>query len=123
MKTLAKTMFVLLILMAGGLSMLGQTTFPVHCIKPLVASFSDMQSKIEPSAELIASTYHIYMEEQVPLESWMLHPFTNVSQEWDFLVEAIEEPIAVRKWMICCADWNLKTMQGSWLSIPVISLE
>jgi hypothetical protein len=59
----------------------------------------------------------------MPAESWMIQPFSTVSQDWDFLVEAIEEPIVVRKWMICCADWNLKTRQGSWLKIPDITIQ
>ncbi len=145
MKTLAKTMFVLLILMAGSFGMLGQT---------LMTYSSDIQSEIELSAVLTASSYQFYMEEKIHLEdwmieqsewkdesktipasagkvepesemlaeSWMIQPFSTVSQDWDFLTEAIEEPIVVRKWMICCADWNLKTRQGSWLKIPDITI-
>lgn len=145
MKTLAKTMFVLLILMAGSLGMLGQT---------LMTYSSDIQSEIELGAVLTASNYQFYMEEKIQLEdwmieqsewkdesktvlasvvnvdaepemlaeSWMIQPFSTVSQDWDFLVEAIEEPIVVRKWMICCADWNLKTRQISWLKIPDITI-
>jgi len=145
MKTLAKTMFVLLILMAGSLGMLGQT---------LMTYSSDIQSEIELSAVLTTSNYQFYMEEKIQLEdwmieqsewkdesktvlasvvevdaepemlaeSWMIQPFSTVSQDWDFLTEAVEEPIAVRKWMICCADWNLETRQGSWLKIPDITI-
>jgi hypothetical protein len=146
MKTLAETMFVLLILMAGSLGMLGQT---------LMTNSSDIQSEIELSAVLTAGNYQFYMEEKIqledwmieqsewkdeskavlasvlkvepepemPAESWMIQPFSTVSQDWDFLVEAIEKPIVVRKWMICCADWNLKTMQGNWLKVPDITIQ
>lgn len=145
MKTLAKTMFVLLILMAGSLGMLGQT---------LMTYSSDIQSEIELSAVHTASNYQFYMEAKIHLEdwmieqsewkdesktvlaslvkvdaepemlaeSWMIQPFSTVSQDWDFLAEVIEEPLVVRKWMICCADWNLKTRQGSWLKIPDITI-
>jgi hypothetical protein len=156
MKTLAKTMFVLLFLMAGSLGMLGQNTLLVNDIQPLLAYSSDIQIEIELSGELTASSYRFYMEEKVQLEdwmieqgewkdesttvlafavkvepesemlaeSWMIQPFSAGSQEtWDFLVEAIEEPLEVRKWMICCADWNLKTRQGTYLKIPAITLQ
>jgi len=146
MKALAKTMFVLLILTANCLGMLGQTTFFVNDIQPLSVYYTDTQSDIELSAEFTASTYQFYMEERIQfedwmivqeewkngsvtelasvlkvepepemlVESWMIQPFSTVSQDWDFLAEAIEEPLVVRKWMICCTDWNLITMQSSW---------
>lgn len=141
MKALAKTMFVLPILMAGSLGLLGQNTILVNDIQPLLAYSSDIQSEIELSAELTASTYQFYMEERIQFEdwmivqsewknesktelasvlkvelesemlteSWMIQPFSTVSQNWDFLAEATEEPLVVCKWMICCTDWNLKT--------------
>ena len=146
MKVLAKTMFVLLILTAGSLAVLGQHTLFVNDIQPLLAYSTDTQSDIELSAELTASTYQFYMEERIQfedwmivqkewknesrteltsvlkvepeseilVESWMIQPFSTVSQDWDFLAEAIEEPLVVRKWMICCTDWNLITMQAGW---------
>ena len=146
MKALAKTIFVLLILTAGSLGMLGQNTLFVNDIQPLLAYSSDTQSEIELSAVLTASTYQFYMEESIQfedwmivqkewknesktelasvlkvepepemlIESWMIQPFSTVSQDWDFLAEAIEEPLVLRKWMICCTDWNLITMPGSW---------
>ena len=146
MKVLAKTMFVLLIVTAGGLGVLGQNTLFVNDIQTLLAYSTDTQSEIELSAELTASTYQFYMEERLQfedwmivqkewknesrtepasvlkvepesemlVESWMIQPFSTVSQDWDFLAEAIEEPLVVRKWMICCTDWNLITMQASW---------
>ena len=146
MKALAKTIFVLLILTAGSLGMLGQNTVFVNNIQPLLAYSSDTQSEIELSAVLTASTYQFYMEERIQfedwmivqkewknesktelaallsvepesemlVESWMIQPFSTVSQDWDFLTEAIEEPLVLRKWMICCTDWNLITMQASW---------
>ena len=122
MKTLAKTMFVLLILMAGSLGMLGQNTLLINNIQPLMTYSSDIQSEIELSAVLTAGNYQFYMEEKIQLEDWMIQPFSTVSQDWDFLAEAIEEPIVVRKWMICCADWNLETRQGIWLKIPDITI-
>ncbi len=146
MKVLAKTMFVLLILTAGSLGVLGQNTLFVNDIQPLLTYSTDTQSEIVLSAELTASTYQFYMEERIQFEdwmivqkewknesrtelasvlkvepesemlfeSWMIQPFSTVSQDWDFLAEAIEEPLVVRKWMICCTDWNLITMQASW---------
>ena len=138
MKSLAKTMFVLLILMAGSLGMLGQKTIFVNDIQPLLAHSSDIQSEIELSAEFTASTYQFYMEERIHfedwmivqsewknesktelasvlkvepesemlVESWMIQPFSTLSQDWDFLAEAIEEPLVLREWMICCTDWE-----------------
>ena len=146
MKTLAKTIFVLLILMAGSLGMLGQN---------LMTYSSDIQSEIELSAVLTAGNYQFYMEEKIQLEdwmieqsewrdksktvpasvvkveaepemlaeSWMIQPFSSISQDWDFLAEEIEEPLVVRKWMICCAEWNLETRQGNWLRIPDITIQ
>jgi hypothetical protein len=155
MKALAKTMLVLLILLASSLGMLGQNTFLVNDLQPLLAQTSGIQNEIELSAEFFANTYHFYMEEKIQLEdwmiiqsewkdesqtgllsalkaepesemlieSWMIQPFSTVSQDWDFLAETIEEPLEVRKWMICCTDWNLKTRQGSWLKIPDFTLQ
>ena len=146
MKVLAKTMFVLLILTASSLAVLGQNTLFVNDIQPLLTYSTDTQSEIVLSAELTASTYQFYMEERIQFEdwmivqkewknesrtelasflkvepesemlfeSWMIQPFSTVSQDWDFLAEAIEEPLVVRKWMICCTDWNLITMQACW---------
>ena len=154
MKTLAKTMFVLLILMAGSFGMQGQNTLLVNDIQPLLAFSSDIQSEIELSAEFTASSYQFYMEEKIQLEdlmivqsewrdesktvlasvvkvepepemlteSWMIQLFSTSSQDWDFLSETVEEPLVVRKWMICCTDWNLKTRQGNWMKIPDITI-
>jgi hypothetical protein len=77
MRALAKTMFVLLILTAGSLDMLGQNTLFVNDIPPLLAFSSDTQSEIELSAVLTASTYQFYMEERIQIEDWMI-----VQKEW-----------------------------------------
>ena len=154
MKVLAKTMFVLLILTAGSLAVLGQHTLFVNNIQPLLAYSTDTQSDIELSAELTASTYQFYMEERIQFEdwmivqsewrdesktvlasvvkvepepemlteSWMIQPFSTFSRDWEFLSVETEEPLEVRKWMICCADWNLKPSQSSWLKIPDITI-
>lgn len=155
MKSLAKKMFVGLILLASSLGMLGQTNLLVNDIQPLPSHSTDIQIEIELTAELTASTYQFYMEEKIQLEdwmivqnewkdvstsglsafiktdaepemlteSWMINPFSSVSQEWDFLTEVIEEPLVVRKWMICCTDWNLKTRQGSQLKVPDFTIQ
>ena len=116
MKTLAKTMFVLLILMAGSLGMLGQNTIMTYSY--------DIQSEIELSAVLTADSYQFYMEEKIQLEDWMIEQSEwKDKSNWDFLAEETEEPLVVRKWMICCADWNLKTMQGNWLKVPDITIQ
>ena len=70
--------------------------------------------KKESKTEL-ASVLKVEPEPEMLIESWMIQPFsTTVTQDWDFLTEAIEEPLVLRKWMICCTDWNLITMPGSW---------
>jgi hypothetical protein len=154
MKALAKTICVLFFLLAGSLVVLGQNALFLNDIHPLLAYSSDVQSEIELSAEITASSYQFYMEEKIQLEDWMItqsewqegsrknlvsalkvepepemlterwmiQPFTTLSQDWEFLAEVIEEPIEVRKWMICCADWNLKTRQANQLKIPDITL-
>lgn len=155
MKTLAKTIFVLLMLMAGSFGMLAQNTFLFKDIQPLPAYSSNIQSDIELSVEFTANAYQFYVEEKIHvedwmieqsewedvsktilayaitvesepemlIESWMIRPFSSVSQDWDFLTVAIEEPLEVRKWMICCADWNLITRQGNWLKIPDFNIQ
>jgi hypothetical protein len=71
-----------------------------------------------------AAVLRVEPESGIPTESWMIRPFRAGSQEtWDFLLEVAEEPIEVRKWMICCTDWNLKTRPASGLSSPVITLD
>ena len=63
--------------------------------------------KNESKTEL-ASILKVEPEPEMLIESWMIQPFsTTVSQDWDFLTETIEEPLVLRKWMICCTDWNL----------------
>ncbi len=72
-----------------------------------------------PVSALMAET-----ESEMPLEGWMIRPFSSVSREtWDFLMETTEEPIEVRKWMICCTDWNIETRQTGWLKIPEITIK
>lgn len=154
MKILAKTMFVLFVLMAGSFGMLAQNTLLLNNIQPIMAFSSDIQSEFELSVELTTSSYQFYKEEKIQLEdwmieqgewaeksktplafaiqtepepellteSWMIFPFSGVSQDWEFLKVEREEPIEVRKWMICCADWNLKARQGDWLKIPDITI-
>jgi hypothetical protein len=156
MKSLTKTMFVLLFLMAGSLVMFGQNTLLINNIRTLLAYTDDIRDEIELSAEHTAHAYRFYMEEKVPLEDWMIEqsswrqgsfhtlasdihvepepeietepwmirPFTPGCQEtWEFLVETEEKPLEVRKWMICCTDWNLKMHRVSWPKSPVITLE
>ena len=71
----------------------------------------------------LTSFLEVEPESEMLTESWMIQPFSTVSQDWDFLAETIEEPLVVRKWMICCADWNLKTRQGSMLKIPDFNIQ
>lgn len=74
------------------------------------------------SKTVVASVMQVEPEPEVETESWMIKPFSTVSQDWEFLAVTSEEPLVVRKWMICCADWNLKTKQSSWLKIPDITI-
>ncbi len=74
------------------------------------------------SKTVLASVIPVEPEPEMLIESWMIQPFSTVSQDWEFLAVATEEPLEVRKWMICCADWNLKTNQSSWLKIPDITI-
>ncbi len=153
MKKLAKTMAILLILIAGSHIMLGQNTFLINEIQPLLAYASDIQNDIELSAEVTARSYQFYMEEKVQLEdwmieqsewkqesatnfasatkvdseteltaaTWMIRPFSAFTSEpWDFLEEEQEEPLRFHRWMICCADWNIKVRQNNASSIPAI---
>jgi len=77
----------------------------------------------DASKTLLAYALKVEPEPDMLTESWMIQPFSSLSQDWDFLTVAIEEPLEVRKWMICCADWNLKTRQGNWLKIPDITIQ
>ena len=76
----------------------------------------------EGSGTVPVSAIQVEPEPEMLTESWMIQPFATVSQDWEFLTDTIEEPLEVRKWMICCADWNLKTRQGNFLKIPDITL-
>ncbi len=62
-------------------------------------------------------------EAEITTEDWMMRPFSAVTQDWEFLTEGVEEPLVVRKWMICCADWNLKHRQINLLKVPNITLK
>jgi hypothetical protein len=78
----------------------------------------------ESPLSALASDVLIEPEPEIVAEEWMIQPFSAGTQEtWEFLVETIEEPIKVRKWMVCCADWNLKKEQASLLNSPVIMSE
>ena len=155
MKILAKTILALLIMLAGSFGMLGQNTLLVNDILPLLAYSSDVQSEIELTGEIFASSYLFYMEETIQLEDWMIEksqweeesagalasalkveteaeittedwmtrPFSAVTQDWEFLTEVEEEPLVVRKWMICCSDWNLQTRPNNLIKVPDITLK
>jgi hypothetical protein len=156
MKSLAKSLSVLLFLLAGCIPIFGQNTLLINNIQTLVVHSADSKSEILLTAEFTASSYQFYMEEKIQLEdwmierdswkkgtenravtwelvdqeseiameAWMIQPFSTGTQDiWEFLVESEEEPLKVRKWMICCADWNLRTKQGFGLASPVITLE
>ena len=63
-------------------------------------------------------------EPEIKTSPWMIEPFSSGCQEtWKFLMVPEEKPLEVRKWMICCTDWNLKTHPESSLKSPVITLE
>ena len=76
----------------------------------------------DESKTLLASVVVVEPEPEMLTESWMMQPFSTLSRDWEFLAVATEEPLVVRKWMICCADWNLKTSKSSWLKIPDITI-
>jgi hypothetical protein len=78
----------------------------------------------DASTAFLASALKAETESEILVESWMIQPFSNASQEtWDFLIEATEEPLEVRRWMICCTDWNPKNRQEGRLEIPAISIQ
>ena len=78
-----------------------------------------MESPGPPAAAILVEP-----ESEIPSERWMIRPFSTGPQEtWDFLLEVAEEPIEVRKWMICCTDWNLRTIPASGVNSPVITLD
>jgi len=76
----------------------------------------------DKSKTLNASVKLVEPEPEMLFESWMIQPYSTASQDWEFLAVATEEPLVVRKWMICCADWNLTTSKSSWLKIPDITI-
>ena len=77
----------------------------------------------EESASVLASALKVEPEAEITTEDWMTRPFKTVTQDWEFLNEVAEEPLVVRKWMICCADWNLQTRQNNILKVPDITLK
>ena len=77
----------------------------------------------DESKTVYASVMMTEPEPELLMEGWMIHPFLNCPQDWEFLAEAMEEPLVVRKWMICCTDWNLKPRQANWLKIPDLTIK
>jgi hypothetical protein len=77
----------------------------------------------EASAGALASALKVEPEAEITTEDWMTRPFTAVAQDWEFLTEVEEEPLVVRKWMICCSDWNLQPRHNKILKVPDITLK
>jgi hypothetical protein len=78
----------------------------------------------DASAQTLETDIRVEPEPEIETAPWMIQPFSSDGQEtWEFLVVPEEKPLEVRKWMICCTDWNLKTLPGSGLKSPVITLE
>jgi hypothetical protein len=104
MRSLAKTMFALLILMAGSPGMLGQNILLVHDIPLLLAHSADIRGEILLSAEPLAGSYQFYMEEKVPLEDWMIEQHVWKDASSTLLASAVQterEPeMMTEDWMI-----------------------
>lgn len=111
MKSIAKSLIILGVLLTGSLALTGQKALLVKDIQPLMAFVSDIKYDVELSAEYNSNSYQFYMEEkegELVMENWMLEPFDpGKDMLSDLLKEEKELPIQFELWMVCCADWKI----------------
>ncbi len=108
MKSIAKSLIILGVLLTGSLALTGQKALLVKDIQPLMAFVSDIKYDVELSAEYNSNSYQFYMEDKLQLENWMVEPFDpGKDMLSDLLKEEKELPIQFELWMVCCADWKI----------------
>ncbi len=130
MKTIAKTLAILSVLLTGSLMLTGQKTLLIKDTEPLMAFVPDIKDEVELSAEYnkvqlenwmidriqweaagntrLASVLREETEDRLVMEDWMVQPFAPGRDKLSELVKAEKEvPLQFHPWMICCADWKI----------------
>ena len=130
MKTIAKTLAILSVLLTGSLMLTGQKPFLIKDIQPLMAFVPDINDEVELSAvynkvqlknwmidrnhwETAGSTRLAYAlreekEDRLVMEDWMVQLFAPGRDKLSELLKVEKEiPLQFHTWMICCADWKI----------------
>ncbi len=104
MKSIAKSLIILGVLLTGSLALTGQKALLVKDIQPLMAFVSDIKYDVELSAEYNSNSYQFYMEDKLQLENWMIY-----SSQWEAAVntklaftlsEEKEGELVMEDWMV-----------------------
>ncbi len=115
MKTIAKTLFLICVILMGSLGLKGQKSLLLQDIQPLMAYSSDMRYDVELSAEYRSSSYHFYMEDKIHLKDWMIN-----TKQWNESGKSLlasstrlekEKALPLEDWMVLpfSADRNKLT--------------
>ena len=104
MRTIAKTMTFLSIILISSLSLTGQKTLLLQDIQPLMAYATDTRHNVELTAELNASSYRFYVEDKIQLSNWMVNRLDWGLTKDSRLASAIrlenEREPAIENWMV-----------------------
>ena len=110
MKTLVKTIFILLTLLTmiftTSWRVKAQESFLIVNVYPVMAKLnSEVQNEIVLSVEVSHNSISFYYENELELEDWMLdtgrwtkNPFQSSS--YDFIDEQLEQEILLEDWML-----------------------
>ena len=101
MKTIAKTLAILSVLLTGNL---------IKDTQPLMAFVPDINDEVELSAGNTRLAYALQeeTEDRLVMEDWMVQPFAPGRDKLSKLLKVEKEvPLQFHNWMICCADWKI----------------
>lgn len=143
MKTLMKTLTLISLMLSGGVGLMGQKSFLLHDIQPLMTYSSESISALIVSAENNSDNSRLYPEEktevkdwmvnqegwlakgpsdlasaslletekELEVEEWMISSFQTGDQWFSNLVkEQTEPPLQLQDWMLCCKEWQAKSL-------------
>jgi len=104
MKTTAKTLVLLILLLTGSLAMRAQKTIILQDIHPLIALAAETVYPFEPGIESNSGAYLFRIEEKIQLKSWMTE-----REQWkaagnpglaSLIRPETEEAMPLEEWMI-----------------------
>lgn len=107
MKSIAKSLIILGVLLTGSLALTGQKALLVKELQLENRMIYSSQWEAAVNTKL-AFTLSEEKEGELVMEDWMVEPFDpGKDMLSDLLKEEKELPIQFELWMVCCADWKI----------------